>query len=234
MSPLSLPVKTLLLWDIDGTLIVSGGAGMRALEIALREVFGIDGSLQDIDFAGRTDRWIIREIFRKFELQMTEENFVRYLDGYIAVLPAALANPHARVLPGVAALLEAVNARGHIAQGLLTGNVRRGAEAKLSHHGLWHHFAFGAFADDAEHRNDLGPHAIRRATAHHGVTFPATRIWVIGDTAHDIACGNAIGAKTLAVGTGGHALDALRQNIPTAVLEDLSDIAAVLRLFESD
>ena len=234
MSPLSLPVKTLLLWDIDGTLIASGGAGMRALEIALREIFGIDGSLQDIDFAGRTDRWIIREIFRKFELQMTEENFVRYLDGYIAVLPAALANPHARVLPGVAALLEAVNARGHIAQGLLTGNVRRGAEAKLSHHGLWRHFAFGAFADDAEHRNDLGPHAIRRAAAHHGVAFPATRIWVIGDTAHDIACGNAIGAKTLAVGTGGHALDALRQNNPTAVLEDLSDIAAVLRLFESD
>jgi phosphoglycolate phosphatase len=224
-------MKTLLLWDIDGTLIASGGAGMRALETALRTVFGKSGSLGDIDFAGRTDRWIMREVFRKFDLPATEENFSRYFDGYVAALPAELANPHARILPGVADVLRAAAAHGEIAQGLLTGNMRRGAHVKLAHHGLWEHFAFGAFADDAELRNELGPHALRRAREHHGVKFDVDRVWVIGDTAHDIACGKAIGVRTLAVGTGGHSLDELRLHAPTAVVEDLRDTDAIMKLF---
>ncbi|HVS53714.1 MAG TPA: HAD family hydrolase [Opitutaceae bacterium] len=223
-------MKLLLLWDIDGTLIASGGAGMRALEVALRNVFGVAGSLADIDFAGRTDRWIIRQVFRKFGLPATEENFSRYFEGYVAALPAELANPRARVLPGVAALLQAAAAHGEIAQGLLTGNMRRGAQVKLAHHGLWEHFAFGAFADDSEHRNDLGPHALRRAREHHGVEFSAANVWVIGDTPHDIACGKVIGARTLALATGGYALEQLRAHAPTVVLEDLADTTAVLRL----
>jgi phosphoglycolate phosphatase-like HAD superfamily hydrolase len=223
-------VKLLLLWDIDGTLIASGGAGMRALQVALRNVFGIDGSLADIDFAGRTDRWIIRQVFQKFGLPATEENFSRYFEGYVAALPAELANPHARVLPGVADLLRAAAAHGEIAQGLLTGNMRRGAQVKLAHHGLWEHFAFGAFADDSEHRNDLGPHALRRAREHHGVEFSAANVWVIGDTPHDIACGQIIGARTLALATGGYALEQLRAHAPTVVLENLADTAAVMKL----
>jgi phosphoglycolate phosphatase-like HAD superfamily hydrolase len=224
-------VKTLLLWDIDGTLIASGGAGMRALQVALRNVFGIDGSLADIDFAGRTDRWIMREVFRKFDLAPDEENFVRYFEGYVAALPAELANPHARVLPGVREILHATAAHGRIAQGLLTGNMRRGAQVKLAHHGLWEHFAFGAFGDDSELRNDLGPHAVRRAAEKHGVNFSATNVWVIGDTPHDIACGQAIGASTLGVSTGGSTLEQLRACAPTAVLENLADTETVLRLF---
>jgi phosphoglycolate phosphatase len=226
-------VKLLLLWDIDGTLIASGGAGMRALQVALRTVFGIDGSLQDIEFAGRTDYWIIREIFRKFGLAATPENFARYFDGYVAALPAELVNPHARVLPGIPEILRAAAAHGQIAQGLLTGNVRRGAQVKLAHHGLWDHFAFGAFADDGEHRNELGPHAVRRAGERHGVEFSAANVWVIGDTPHDIACGKIIGARTLAVATGGYRIEQLQIHNPTIVLEDLADTAKVLRLLES-
>ena len=97
----------MLLWDIDGTLIASAGAGMRALQTALGRVFGIDGSIADIDFAGRTDRWIMREVFRKFALPATETNFNRYFEGYLAALPGELANPQARVLPGVIELLRA-------------------------------------------------------------------------------------------------------------------------------
>jgi phosphoglycolate phosphatase-like HAD superfamily hydrolase len=220
----------LLLWDIDGTLIASGGAGMRALTGALKTTFGIDGSLADIDFAGRTDRWILREVFRKFSLADTEENFTRYFDGYVAELPRALANPHARVLPGVREILAAAVAHADVAQGLLTGNMRRGAEVKLSHHGLWQHFPFGAFADDSEYRNELGPHAIRRALAHHGVSFRSTQVWVIGDTPHDIACGKAIGAKTLAVATGSSSVEQLGTCHPTAVLPDLANTSAVLNL----
>jgi phosphoglycolate phosphatase len=226
-------VKRLLLWDIDGTLIASGGAGMRALQRALHATFGIEGSLADIDFAGRTDTWIMREVFRKFALPVTPENFSRFFEGYATALPAELANPQARVLPGVREILAAAAHDGSFAQGLLTGNMRRGAEVKLAYHGLWDCFAFGAFADDSEHRNDLGPHAVRRAQERHGVAFAAEAVWVIGDTVHDIACGKIIGARTLAVGTGGASLDHLRAHAPTAVVADLSDTAAVLRLLAS-
>jgi phosphoglycolate phosphatase-like HAD superfamily hydrolase len=226
-------VKILLLWDIDGTLIASGGAGMRALAVALKKVFGIDGSLEDIDFAGRTDRWIIREVFRKFSIPATEDNFVRYFEGYVAALPTQLTNPHARVLPGVRDILRAAATHGHIAQGLLTGNMRRGAQVKLAHHGLWEHFPFGAFADDSELRNELGPHALRRAREHHGIEFAAANVWIIGDTPHDIACGKVIGARTLAIATGGYSLDQLHSHEPTVVLEDLSDTNAVMKLFEA-
>ena len=206
---------------------------MRALQVALRQVFGIAGSLADIDFAGRTDTWIMREVFRKFHLTATPANFTRYFDGYIAALPAELDNPNARVLPGVREILRAVADHGAIAQGLLTGNMRRGAQVKLAHHGLWDFFEFGAFADDGEHRNELGPHAVRRALERHGVNFAADDVWIIGDTPHDIACGKIIGARTLAVGTGGSTVEELRAHSPTAVVENLTDTLAVLRLVES-
>lgn len=225
-------MKHLLLWDIDGTLILSGGAGLRALQRALREAFGIEGSLDDIEFGGRTDTWIMREVFRKFSLPATAENFSRFFDRYIDALPAELANPQARVLPGVREILRAAATHGGFAQGLLTGNMRRGAELKLTHHGLWDHFAFGAFADDSEHRNELGPHAVRRALERHGINFAADDVWVIGDTPHDIACGKAIGARTLAVATGSATLEQLRAQAPTAAIADLTDTAAVLRLLE--
>lgn len=228
-----MPPTTLLLWDIDGTLLNSGGAGSRALRAGLRHAFGLDGSLDDIDFAGRTDRWIIRAIFQKFAVPATEENFVRCLDAYLAALPGELAHPHARVLPGVHAALAAVQTRRDFAQGVLTGNVRRGAQTKLAHHGLWEHFAFGAFGDDSERRDELGPHALRRAREHSGADFAVERVWIIGDTAHDIACARAIGARVLAVATGGHAFDTLAAHRPDALLPDLTDTAAVLRVFET-
>jgi phosphoglycolate phosphatase-like HAD superfamily hydrolase len=226
-------MTTLLLWDIDGTLVASGGAGMRALRSALLHVFGIEGSLDDIDFAGRTDRWIMRQVFAKFGLDPSDENFTRYFEGYLAALPAELAQPGARVLPGVPALLAAAGTHGEIVQGLLTGNMRRGAQLKLQHHNLWEHFSFGAFADDGELRNDLGPHALRRALEHTRKEFAAERIWVIGDTPHDIACGKVIGGRTLAVATGTHPLEVLQLHAPTAVFPDLSDTAALMELFTS-
>lgn len=203
---------------------------MRALQKALRDGFGVEGSLADIEFAGRTDHWIMREVFRKFGVPATPENFARFFEGYVEALPAEMANPHSRVLPGVRDVLQAAAAHGHIAQGLLTGNIRRGAQVKLAHHGLWEQFAFGAFADDSEHRNELGPHALRRAREQHGVEFSAANVWVIGDTPHDIACGKIIGARTLAVATGGYPLDQLRAHAPTVVLEDLADTERVLKL----
>jgi len=227
-------MKTLLLWDIDGTLIYSGGAGERALVVALREEFGIAGTLEDIEVAGRTDSWIARRVLAKFALPDTPANISRYLGGYLRALPHELTAgaQRARTLPGVRELLAALAKRGDVAQGLLTGNLRRGAEIKLSHQQLWIHFAFGAFGDDSEFRNELGPHAVRRARAHHSVEFTADRVFVIGDTPHDIECGKTIGARTIAVATGHFTVEQLRAHAPTAVFPDLSDTSAVLKLFD--
>jgi len=225
-------MKTLLLWDIDGTLILSAGAGERALVVALREMFGIDGTMEGIEMAGRTDRWIARSIFKKFHLPVTAEKLTQYLDVYLAALPAELARKQGEVLPGVAEILAATHRHEGIANGLLTGNLRRGAELKLTHYGLWTHFEFGAFADDAERRDELGPHAVRRACAHHQVEFATHRVWVIGDTPHDIACGQAIGAHTVGVATGRYSVAELQACGATAALANLGDAAAFLQLVE--
>lgn len=218
--------KLLILWDIDGTILHSTGAGMKALQVALQSVFGIAGSFAGIDFAGRTDRLIIRQIFSRYSIEYSPENFSRYIDGYIGALPRTLADSSARVLPGVSEILAHAADHSYVAQGLLTGNVRRGAETKLGFHGLWEFFPFGAFADDSELRNELGPHAVRRAQGHWGVDFPMERVWIVGDTPHDIACARAVGARALAVATGGSRVSDLAAHHPDAVLETLGDPAA--------
>ncbi|HEY1848799.1 MAG TPA: HAD family hydrolase [Opitutaceae bacterium] len=221
--------KTLILWDIDGTLLHSGGAGMKALEAALGHVFGVTGSLIGIEFAGRTDPWIIRQVFARFGIEPTPENFARYIDGYVAALPDILSQSQARVLPGVRELVAQAASHPHVVQGLLTGNLRRGAQTKLGFHGMWDTFPVGAFADDSEVRNELGPHALRRAQKHWGLEFSGADTWIVGDTPHDIACGKAFGARTLAVATGASPLAALQAFSPDAVLGDLSDARAFWR-----
>ena len=216
-------MKTLLLWDIDGTLLNTHGAGVRALERALLGTFGIAGSINDIDYSGRTDGWIIRQILAKFGLPCTNENLTRMADGYVAALPGELADGEVRLMAGIPGLLEDARARGDVALGLLTGNLRRGAKAKLSSRNAWHYFPFGAFADDSENRNELGPHALRRARAHHGVAFAPVNVWVIGDTPHDVNCARAFGARAIAVATGRHTREQLRMAQADAVFDDFSD-----------
>jgi len=226
--------KILLLWDIDGTLLAAGGAGMRALASALQRSFAIQGSIDDIEFAGRTDRWIMRQIFAKFDLPATEENFSRLADGYVAALPQELAGRSVHLLPGIPALLDAAVARGDVALGLLTGNLRRGAEVKLGSRDLWRYFPFGAFAEDAEDRNELGPHALRRARRHHHAEFAATNTWVVGDTPHDIACARACNIRALAVATGRHSADQLQALKPDALFENFADPNAFWRVIDQD
>lgn len=218
--------KTLILWDIDGTILHSTGAGMKALEAALGDVFGVSGSFEGIEFAGRTDRLIIRQIFERFGIEHSKENIAAYVEGYIAALPSTLERSGARVLPGVGEILEQASGHPAVVQGLLTGNFRRGAQTKLGFHGLWGYFPVGAFADDGELRNELGPHALRRAAGHWGLDFPPERVWVIGDTPHDIACARAFGARSLAVATGGFGLGELAGHHPDVAMGSLADAAA--------
>jgi len=219
-------VKTLLLWDIDCTLIDSGGAGERALRLALKRAFAIEDTLAWLEYFGRTDRWISRAVLQKHLGTVTPENIQHFLDAYLKALAEEIQNPRARILPGIADIVANVAQSQEIAQGLLTGNLRRGAEIKLGHFGLWSPFPFGAFADDAEERDHLGPHALRRAGTHHGATFTPEHVFVIGDTPQDIACGKAIGARTIAVATGRYSSERLRSHQPTTVFEDLNDTNA--------
>jgi phosphoglycolate phosphatase-like HAD superfamily hydrolase len=172
----------------------------------------------------------MRQIFAKFGLPASEDNFTRLTDGYVAALPEHLADRGVHLLPGIPALLATTQARGDMALGLLTGNLRRGAEAKLSSRDLWRFFPFGAFADDSEDRDQLGPHALRRARAHHRVEFAPANTWVIGDTPHDVVCARAFGARALAVATGRHSMAQLQSLQPDAVFENLADVASFWRV----
>jgi phosphoglycolate phosphatase len=221
---------TLVLWDIDGTLISSSGAGFRAMERAFEQQFRIKCDLSNIAWAGRTDTWITSEILRYYDQPVTPENIQIYLQAYLTQLPIELANgQQGGVLPGVLEILETLHQHDGVAQGLLTGNQKRGAESKLTHYRVWDYFKFGAYADDSSRRNDLGPYALRRAKELHGVDFAPERTFIIGDTPHDIECGKVIGAKTIAVATGHHTHDELAIHKPTMLLTDLSDTGAFLK-----
>ncbi len=225
--------KQLILWDIDGTILRSAGAGMKALNTALQAVFGLSGTFAGIDFAGRTDLWIIRQIFARFGIDDNPENRAAYIEGYISTLPAVLRSSNSGILPGVHEILKRAADHPDVVQGLLTGNLRRGAETKLGFHGLYDFFPVGAFADDSELRNELGPHALRRAKQHWGVDFPPARVWIVGDTPHDILCARAFGARVLAVATGASNVADLTRHNPDAVLEHLGDPAAFRRTQEA-
>ncbi len=223
-------MKKLILWDIDGTLLRTGHAGIIALTRAFARLHGREPDMAKVEVAGRTDKWITARMLEENGLPVTPRHVHDLIDAYLSLLPQELSTRPGFVLPGIQSLLETLSARPDVAQGLLTGNVQRGARIKLEHYGVWHYFAFGAFGDDSALRNDLGPHALRRARERHAVDFDSANTFVIGDTPHDIECGKVIGAKTIAVATGSYSVPRLQAHIPTAVFENLADTAAFLRV----
>jgi phosphoglycolate phosphatase len=220
--------KRLLLFDIDGTLVNTGGAGVEALKEQIRDEFGVDDDLSDIEIAGKTDSGIIRDILRKHGVEANDAQVTAFAAAYLRELPGELSRCKGHVLPGIEPLLGRLRERPHIVLGLLTGNLARGARLKLEHYRLWHFFEFGAFADDHHERNELGAFARKRASEKHGHEFDAAQIDVIGDTGHDIACGKAIGARTIAVGTGSWSAPRLRSCRPDFYFPDFSDVDAVI------
>jgi phosphoglycolate phosphatase-like HAD superfamily hydrolase len=220
--------KRLLLFDIDGTLIHSGGAGVHALKLALTERFGIADDLRDIEIAGMTDSGIVISILKKHQVPVTNDNISAFLDSYVHFLSLELPRRGGKLLPGVLELLERLKSRPHLVLALLTGNVSRGAQLKLEHYGVWHFFEFGAFADDHQDRNRLGRFARARALEKHGREFSAAEIDVIGDTPRDIACGKAFGARTIAVATGRWTREQLADHHPNVLIDDLSDVDRVI------
>ena len=220
--------KKLLLFDIDGTLLTSGGAGERALRRGFRERFGIDDDLATVEIAGRTDSGIARRMLAAHGLEETPENLTAFFDGYLHFLAAELPASPGGLLPGILPLLEMLKARPDTVLALLTGNLERGAELKLTHYGVWHYFEFGAYADDHHDRDQLGHFARSRATEKHGIEFPPERIFVLGDTPHDITCARAIGAKAIAIATGRFSRAELGACAPDFLFDNLGDVTTVL------
>ena len=214
------------LFDIDGTLIASGGAGKAALEAALAEEFGITRIIDKLQLSGRTDRAIIVDLFRLHVIDDTPQNHERLRDAYLRHLPRFL---HAgRVLPGIADLLAHLAGRDDVAVGLLTGNVRAGAKVKLGYFGLYDHFTFGGYGDLHLDRDDVAREALAEVRRQFNGSVHPERIWVIGDTPLDVRCARAIGARAVAVATGWHRAEELAEHAPDLLLADLSDPAPLL------
>ena len=221
MKPGSGQARKLLLWDIDGTILHTGKAGETALGHAMEKLHGVSRGLEGLEIAGRTDKWIVEQLLAREKLPHGEKEIARFLDVYVERLAEELPRRQGGLHPGILGILEEAHRRPDLVQGLLTGNIEKGARLKLTRYGVNHFFAFGAFADDSPVRNELGPHAKRRARERHGEEFPPERIYIIGDTPHDVACARAIGAKAIAVATGSFSRKQLEACGADAVFTDL-------------
>lgn len=192
----------LLLWDIDGTLIMGGSAGSRALKRYFEERYGWSDLRKAIVVHGMTDPGIIQGIFDYFGHEARPGEIERVLDDYVGMMRAHREGfDKSRVLPGVPEIFSEPAGRGLCVQALLTGNVKAAAELKLDHHGLWNRFPFGAFGSDAIKREDLVPVAWKRAEEETGRVFRPEETWIIGDTARDYRAAKHHGAKVILVRT---------------------------------
>lgn len=211
-----------VLFDIDGTLIRTGGSGQGAFSKTFAEDFGVEKISRDVPFAGRSDRAITLDLMQHAGIDTTEENWQKFKAGYLRRLPSTLEELDGCVLPGVTELLDRLEEVPDVAIGLLTGNMQEGAQAKLTHYGLWDRFAFGSYGDTATNRNDIAAAAVLEAKRHVGVQSLCGTM-VIGDTVHDITCGKSVNAFTVALPTGHTTVDELQVAEPHLLLNDLSE-----------
>jgi phosphoglycolate phosphatase len=223
----------LILFDIDGTLLLSGRAGLRAMTRAFQETFGITDAFKGESFGGRTDSYLVSKALKMAGLPDTPEQHDRFRGNYLPLLAEEIQHPgegHKGLMPGARELLDALEEYDHLHLALLTGNYREAAEIKLQHFELWDFFEWGAFSDDHHDRNELVPIARARAETYDIPVEAIDRVIVIGDTPHDIECARVAGARSIAVATGGYSTDQLKQAGADEVLPDLADTDRVLRL----
>ena len=232
----------LVLFDIDGTLVLTGGAGLRAMNRACADIIGrptgLDGStdteaLKGIPIAGRTDWIILHDTLARIGVSLDADLLARIRARYVTHLRGEIEQPGKGfngTLPGVPALLDSLEPREDVFLGLLTGNFRDSAQIKLERFDLWRYFRCGAFGDDSPDRNALVPVALERAAACGLPDFHPEDVLVVGDTPNDVACAQAVGAVAVGVATGGYSSDQLRACGATVVFETLEDGRAFAEL----
>ena len=229
--------QTLVLFDIDGTLLWSDGSGRAAMREALLRVYGSAGPIDEYYFGGRTDREAVRDLleadgfdsktiwkrFGQMEAALAEELRGRLATGEHQVQPC----------PGTPDLVALLEAHPRVVMGLLTGNMKATAWIKLRAAGFDPAlFLLGAYGSESTHRTELGKLAVARAQAITGQTFAGERIVIVGDTPADIRCAQAVGGRSLAVLTGWHDAEELSAAGAHVILDDLSDVEGVLRLIQ--
>ena len=213
------------LFDIDGTLIHSGGAGETAAVRTVASLFQVDETHGETHFAGRTDRAIMWDIFRFHQIEQNEANWDRFQAAYVTELQNQLQQRPGGVLPGVVPLIEAIQQQFDRPIGLLTGNTEAAAWIKLKHFAIDHLFHFGGFGDQHCDRNDVAQSAMKNAARQLQQEVTPEQIWVVGDTPNDIRCARAIGANVIAVATGNFSFQQLAEHQPDLVIHDLTDPA---------
>jgi phosphoglycolate phosphatase len=221
----------LLLFDIDGTLLLCRGRGLRAMHRAIQRLFGATPIEVQVLPHGKTDPILFEEVGAAYGLAAPalQERCDELHECYLTALAAELAQPAACApVPGVAALLRALASRRDVVLGLVSGNLERAARLKLEAVGFDGYFAGGAFGSDGRRRADLVDLAKRRFESRAGRSFDADRIWVIGDTPDDVAGGRAHGTRTLAVATGSFARPALEETGADCVLDTLEETERVV------
>lgn len=217
----------LVLFDIDGTLVHTHRAGVRAFAKTFAAEFGLPDVTGRIQFAGRTDVSLVRQMFTLAGRTPADADFQQFFAHYVFWLDHLLSESGGLVCSGVHAFLHGLQTLPNPPLlGLLTGNIRLGAEIKLRHFGLWEPFHTGAFADDAEDRDRIAAVARDRGSQVLDVPLRGEEIVVIGDTPHDVRCGRAIGARVIAVATGGSTREQLREHQPDWLVDDLSTVEA--------
>ncbi len=223
-------MPTVLLFDIDGTLVLTGGAGGRAMARAFEALFAVPDAFRGISMPGRTDSWILAGAAAAHGIPADSPDLRRFHDLYLAFLAQELTSPgpNKGVMPGVRDLLDALSGHDSAYLALLTGNYERAARVKLEYFDLWRYFACGAFGDDAHDRNALLRQALLRVVECGGPQVDPSEAVVIGDTPLDIACAAAAGARSIAVATGAYGIEELKDAGADIVFPNLADTSAVL------
>ena len=223
----------LLLFDIDGTILLTDGAGTRAANRAFEKIHGLRDAMEGIDAAGKTDPLILREMFGNgLSRDYTEDEAKELYREYILFLEEEVEKSRIEIMPGIPKLLENLSSRKDMILGLATGNIEHGARIKLRKSGLDAHFRVGGFGSDSGSREALVRVAIERAKGHLKNSEDFEKIYVIGDTPHDIIHGRAAGAVTVAVATGRYSFTELGEHHPDYLFEHLADYENVIKIFD--
>jgi len=218
-----------LLFDIDGTLLLTHGGGSAALKLAIQREFGLETARLEVDFSGRTDRSLLVEVLQQNNLPTDHEHQERLRNRYESLFPQVLAHRGGRVLPGAVELLNRLSLQTELRCYVMTGNLYVTATHKLDHFGLLHFFR-GVFGGDHDAERIRLAQRTAGAIRDHAGEAATRDMVVIGDTPADIRCGHAIGAKVVAVCTGSHDRAALEAEKPLSVQDDMSDVSAIFDL----
>jgi len=221
--------RRLVLFDIDGTLLSAGRAARESVLCALERVYGWAGEADTHDFSGKTDPQILRELVEdSIGTERFEKGLTRALETYLSELERRLSCEAVRAKPGVPELLSRISQEERVTLALLTGNLERGARLKLEPLGFNRYFPFGAFGSDSADRYRLPGIAVMRARERSGWSFSGKSIVIVGDSVHDVACGRALGVRSVAVATGPTPGQRLLAERPDAALESFRDVDAAL------